>query len=253
MDIIWDISEEDIGRIKLLVRRYSHHEILRRRRMVNIAGDRPAIRIERFWHALTLALLTTQQRSGPGSAVKTFLSRKPYPLAYKRCQQVRNVKEHVADAIREHGGIRRVDTIAENLACNLAVLLEGEWRRALAVLKGLETHRGYRPERKAARYFAATYNGLGPKQSRNLLQFMGLTRYEIPLDSRVAKWLNNFGFPLQISPRSLSDPDYYELALDGVQALCKEARVLPCILDAAIFVSFDEQGHRKQPGHPVSR
>jgi len=209
MDLIWDISDEDIQRVKQLVRRYNHHEILYLRRRVNIGGDRPAIRIERFWHALTLALLTTQQRSGPGSAVKTFLSRKPYPLAYRQCQRARDVKEHVANAIREHGGIRRVDTIAENLASNRAVLLEGEWRRAMAVLKDLETHRGYWPERKAARYFAATYKGLGPKQSRNLLQFIGLTRYEIPLDSRVAKWLNNFGYPLQISPRSLSDPDYY--------------------------------------------
>jgi len=32
--------------------------------------------------------------------------------------------------------------------------------------------------------------GIGPKQSRNLRQALGLLRYEIPIDSRIVKWLN---------------------------------------------------------------
>jgi hypothetical protein len=46
------------------------------------------------------------------------------------------------------------------------------------------------PERIVARVLDEQLRGIGPKQSRNLLQELGLTRYEIPLDSRVAGWLN---------------------------------------------------------------
>ena len=38
-------------------------------------------------------------------------------------------------------------------------------------------------ERQAADYFADHFAGFGPKQSRNLLQSLGLARYEVPIDS----------------------------------------------------------------------
>ncbi|MGH9436026.1 MAG: hypothetical protein ACRD06_08515, partial [Terriglobia bacterium] len=82
-----------------------------------------------------------------------------------------------------------------------------------------------------------TLEGLGPKQSRNLWQWLGLTRYEIPLDSRVAAWINkNLDPPVKIDPKELSVPARYESVLDHVQALCDAAGVLPCLLDAAAFV-----------------
>ena len=43
-----------------------------------------------------------------------------------------------------------------------------------------------RRERETARWIASRLVGFGPKQSRNLLQSLGLGRYEIPLDSRFA-------------------------------------------------------------------
>jgi hypothetical protein len=84
--------------------------------------------------------------------------------------------------------------------------------------------------------------GLGPKQRRNVLQTLGLTRYEIPLDSRLTKWLNDFGFPLKLSANSLSDLAVYELVEEGFHALCARIDVLPCLMDAAIFASFDPKG-----------
>ena len=40
--------------------------------------------------------------------------------------------------------------------------------------------------------------------------------------------------------RPLSDKGYYHFVSDGIQELCLKANVYPCILDAAIFSSFDE-------------
>jgi hypothetical protein len=67
------------------------------------------------------------------------------------------------------------------------------------------------------------------------------TRYEIPIDSKVTGWLNEFGFPIRLSAQALSDPNYFGFVSDGVQALCKKAGVLPCVLDAAVFSSFDAE------------
>ena len=56
---------------------------------------------------------------------------------------------------------------------------------------------------------ASVGKGIGPTRARNLLQSLGLTRYEIPLDSRVVRWLRDrLGW--NIGMESLSRPEYYE-------------------------------------------
>ena len=86
-----------------------------------------------------------------------------------------------------------------------------------------------------AEYVRETFAGFGPKQSRNLLQALNLTRHEIPIDSRIIGWLNKFGFPVRLHAAALSDINYYNFVSDGVQQLCAKSGVLPCVLDAAIF------------------
>jgi thermostable 8-oxoguanine DNA glycosylase len=95
-------------------------------------------------------------------------------------------------------------------------------------------------EREVAEFLSTKLRGIGLKQSRNLLQMLGLTRYEIPLDSRVVKWLNGIGFPF--GREALSDPRFYTCVLDLIRELCDRAGTYPCVLDAAIFVSFDPEG-----------
>jgi thermostable 8-oxoguanine DNA glycosylase len=82
--------------------------------------------------------------------------------------------------------------------------------------------------------------GFGPKQSRSLLQELGLTRYEIPIDVRITKWLNDFGFPVTLSGDASSDRNYYRFVSEGIRELCKACRIYPCLLDAAIFSSYDK-------------
>ena len=63
---------------------------------------------------------------------------------------------------------------------------------------------------------ASVGKGVGPTQARNLLQSLGLTWYEIPLDSRVVRWLRDrLGW--NISMKSLIRPEYYEDLLDRVR------------------------------------
>ena len=109
----------------------------------------------------------------------------------------------------------------------------------MQVLNDLRRNQTAASDRKAAAFIDDNFEGFGPKQSRNLLQSLGLSRYEIPIDSRITKWLNDFGFPVRLSATGLSDRNYYNFVSSGFQQLCKEAKVLPCVLDAAIFSSFD--------------
>ena len=95
-------------------------------------------------------------------------------------------------------------------------------------------------ERKSAELIIDNLKGFGPKQSRNLLQSLGLTKIEIPVDSRIIKWLTAFGFPLKLSATALSDESYYNFVLVGFQRICEACDIFPCVMDAAIFSSFDE-------------
>ena len=96
-------------------------------------------------------------------------------------------------------------------------------------------------EREAARYAAINLQGIGPKQSRNLWQWLGLTRYETPLDSRVVNWINE-NLSIKVEYERLYDDAYYDSVMDYVQQLCSAAGVLPCVWDAAAFDNSDSAG-----------
>ena len=49
------------------------------------------------------------------------------------------------------------------------------------------------------------------------------------------------GFAFILSASGLSDERYYRLVMDGVQKGCLESGVYPCVLDASIFSSYDEE------------
>jgi hypothetical protein len=199
-----------------------------------------------FWEALVSALLTTQQRAGPRSPVTRFIRSQPFPLRLNVCLESHDCRHLVESTIETFGGIRRAPSIATEVASNLAWLEAGGWSDLLPRLRELEKEPGWQEEREAARALASRLSGIGPKQSRNVLQMLGLTRYETPLDSRVTKWLEDFGFPVRVSATALADEAYYEFAADGFRALCTEADVVPCLMDAAIFVSFDKEAYSEE-------
>lgn len=66
-----------------------------------------------------------------------------------------------------------------------------------------------------------------------------MTRYEIPLDRRIIKWLKkNAGLPVTIAAESLANPGCYDLVMSAIHALCAAA-VLPCVFDAAVSAGYD--------------
>jgi hypothetical protein len=184
-------------------------------------------------------LLTTQQRAGPDSAVSQFNGTKPFPLNYTRCQQQNNLEKFAERTLTTYGGIRRSPTLAKEIRENFQYLQNGGWNEVDETIAELERNQALEAEIEAADFVDSRLKGFGPKQSRNLLQGLGLTKYEIPIDSRITKWLNEFGFPIKLSAAPLGDINYYRFVSEGFQQLCEACDIYPCLLDAAIFSSYD--------------
>jgi len=151
--------------------------------------------------------------------------------------------DELESILKKKGGIRFSTRISEDLAKNRKILKQswGELQSLIGNLSDCKKHRKKQIEReRKAATSLQTFHGIGPKQSRNMLQMLGLARYEIPLDSRVCKWLNKHEiFPFSVNAQLLADQDFYEFILSCIQRVCSEAKVFPCMFDQAVFSSKD--------------
>lgn len=238
MNIEWVIEDEDIVKVKELYEEYHTNPFVEMRISRNNHTTYPAITKPIFWRQLIACLLTTQQRSGPNSGVGRLLRSPTTLLDYEACHSSDNLKELVIGTLSEYG-LRRANKISEEVETNILNLTDELWSSIIEVIEELGENRTILNERKLAILIKSSFKGIGPKQSRNLIQSLGLTLYEIPLDSRICKWLNENILSIQLSPTALSDENYYTFIEDGIHLLCREADILPSTLDACIFASFD--------------
>ena len=242
MQFQWIIDQGDIERVQSFMGKWESDCFVRRRRERNLADRKQPVTREQFWGGVYACLLTTQQRSGPDKPVSKFISLDPSPLELGACEAQTDLNGYVTKTLSRFGGLRRWKVIGKELETNLPLIQGDAWAGVAERLEEVRRSQTAESERAAARFISGTFRGFGPKQSRNLLQYLALSRYEIPLDSRVTKWLRAFGFPLGLSAQLLGDGDYYEFLLDGIQEICRRANVWPCMLDAAIFASYDNGG-----------
>lgn len=239
MKLVWEIAPAEIDAVKAFFEKHRQNRFVQNRLKRNVEKARDEFSKEVFWYAMLSCLLTTQQRSGPNSSVTRFISQNPFPLSYSACKKARDLAPFIERALKEFGGIRFAPTISKQAKANLSWLEKGEWTTIEKIIQDLLVEQSPQSERKAAEIVMKNLEGFGPKQARNLLQAIGIAMYEIPIDSRIVRWLNDFGFPLKLTATALADSNYYNFVLDGVQKLCAAAGIYPCLLDAAIFSSTD--------------
>lgn len=242
MRLDWVIDATDVAKVKAFVASRKADPFVRNRRTRNLGPRRPHITRRKAWMTMIGCLLTTQQRSGPGQPVKRFLDSSPFPLPYERCRGPLKGETFILKTLSQFGGIRRSTTIAGQAASNLRLLEDGHWETLLSESRRVDAAKDAAVERSVARYIAETFHGFGPKQSRNFLQWLGVSRYEIPIDSRITKWLNDELLTFRLNAALLADAEYYDMVSDGIIKLSRMAGVFPCVLDAAVFSSFDKAG-----------
>lgn len=242
MKIIWQVDAEDIAKVKEFFDLHRDNAFVKMRIATNLKDDKPPVTKELFWEVMIACLLTTQQRSGPGSAVTRFISTSPCLLRHELCQRQADLDVFVTKLLSDFGGLRRSTTIGREAKANWTYLEGGDWEATLEVLERVRLNPSPDTERHAARFVDENFSGFGPKQSRNLLQGLRLSRYEVPIDSRIIKWLNDFCFLIRLTANALGDRNYFEFVSDGFQRLAEACGIALCILDAAIFSIFDDGG-----------
>lgn len=240
MRLLWEFDPEDIARVRAFYEEHCDNPFVKARIATNLRADKPPISKDEFWDRMAGCLLTTQQRSGPRSPVTMFLLTKPFPLNYSSCAKQDDLAEFARTVLTDFGGLRRSTIIGKELAENISFLRDGGWEPTLGHLDDLRANSSPETEKRVAAFIDDNFKGFGPKQSRNLLQALGLSKFEIPIDSRITKWLNAVGFPVKLTANALQDRNYYNFVSDGFQKLCEACDITPCVLDAAIFSSFDE-------------
>lgn len=241
MKIIWRIDDSDIQKVKVFYERQKENPFVFNRIQRNVKRNFPNVTKDIFWKELITCLLTTQQRSGPNSPVTKFICTKPFPLDYSICKYQQDLQTFIENTITNFRGIRRGKSISEAASLNYVWLNNERWQQIFEMVEDLKRKSTKEAELKAVDTIIDNLKGFGPKQSRNLLQGLGLTRYEVPIDSRITKWLNAFGFPIVLSATALADRNYFNFVSDGFQEICKACDIFPCVLDAAIFSSFDNE------------
>ena len=237
MDIIWDINDNDISRVNDFVARHQNAFVAYR---ISKNINRQTIRVDKnsILKSLIMCLLTSQQRSGPNSPIGIFLRQQPFPLTEEVISTESNIENFIQTTLKRNRLNRFINKIPNYFATNYDRLIKNNWA-VLKTIESLSEQSTKESERIIADNLNDTLIGFGPKQSRNFLQALGLTKFEIPIDSRITDWLNEFGFPVTLKSTALQDKDYYHFVSDGIQILCDRAGIYPCVLDAVIFSSFD--------------
>lgn len=234
----WVFTPAIVQRVKALVEQQKDMPFVRQRVRRNLAEDKPKVEKSEFWKQLVVCILTSRQRSGPDSPVAKLSGSDPFVLSYERCAGQADMVSYVKGQLSKFGVTRFTEKIPAFLKTNLEEFDSGLWDKTSQELEELRAKQDQRTERRTASFIETNYSGIGPKQARNVLQCVGLTRYEIPIDSRIEGWFKRLGWPFEYK---LSGKGYCYI-MDDIQELCRECGVLPCVLDASIFNSVDGDG-----------
>jgi len=239
MEFQWIIRASHKKAYQDFIDQYKDHDFVRSRVARNIKHVDVTISKGIFWEALLGCFLTTQQRSGKGSRVELFLKSGDALLDVDHCLKLSNLK-NVAETSLAKNGLRRTERIAAEIDHAATQLKTVGWHHIRSQLETIASHTTANKERIVAHFLKEHFLGLGPKQSRNLIQWMGLSKYEIPLDSRMVKVLRDLTFPVPLSPTALADEGYYCFIEDAIQLLMAQINVYPCVFDACAFASFEK-------------
>lgn len=236
----WEINETDLKRWRELVKQNEHKPLPIKRYRRNVKRSDIDLSKHAVWQAIVGCQVTTQQRSGPGSGVQKFLDSGTPVLNPTECRKAVDFSKLIVNECTK-AGLRRGNKIASYLTGIFDYLETGGWTILLAQLATLRTHTTLNKERAVVSYILGEkrFPGLGQKQARNFIQWLGLSRYEIPIDSRVLKCMTELGVNFVPRATALGDEIVYLFVQGALQELAKKIGIYPCQLDACIFASFD--------------
>lgn len=237
------IEDSDLARVCRVIEDQRNDGFVIERRRKNLTRKDIAIDIEQFWQNSILCIFSSVQRAGPNSHLVYFMKQSPFPLSLHEFHQAQDKLSLCQRALAQWPGIRFRNRRTEYIIENYNIITDRNfWTTIQSFFESMKGGNRKLVERQCANFISDKLKGFGPKQSRNLLQALGVSRYEVPIDSRILRWFdqNNFIFPF--SQSALSDERLYSFILDQIQHICEMIEEYPCILDASIFSTYDNGG-----------
>lgn len=234
----WKISDGFLSNIRKIVDTNINSRIVKERFEKNINRKRDKLSKNEIWYVLIGCHITSNQKSGKGSPAEKFLNSNNRILDYKKIIDLD--LNDIAKELSKYQ-IRFNQRIARQLIEILTILEKGEWNNLIFQLKTLVPQHSREDEIKVINYLLGDGKlvGIGQKQARNFLQWLGLSIYEVPIDTRVCKILKSCGCNFVPNGVGLQDGTVYRYMEDGINVLAEKLGIKPCILDACMFNSLE--------------
>ena len=232
-------SKSVIKRYKKLIEENKNLPKVIERKTLNLDTPRKDLRIDEeiFWEKLVVGIVTSNAKSNSAFRKKLDDSRiLKYEVVKKELKDLESICERL-----EKYKIGHYERNSTALLIDLE-RLDKNWMETEKHLKTLQYDTTLEKERKVAEYLTDVFHQIGPKQSRNIIQMLGLSRYVVPLDSRMDKTINEYGgIVLPEKQKPYSREDSYRVIEDQINDLCCELDIYPCLFDSCVFWSKDDE------------
>jgi thermostable 8-oxoguanine DNA glycosylase len=238
MELIWKLSDSDINRIRDFVKKYKNpnvEKIINR----NIDHVNRVIDKDSLLRAMLICLMSSEADSYPESKIEQIFRKKPFLLSYEYLFKVSNIEYAFQETFQTFGVTKYLKKFPRYFSTNFDFLVETNWDLESEINRSFEHELTKYDERKLADRVDKSFKGFGSKEARSFLLALGVTKYEIPIDYKLIKWLKNSDFPIKFSKIALQDILFYHFVSDGIQKLCEISEIYPCVLYASIISSSE--------------
>jgi thermostable 8-oxoguanine DNA glycosylase len=238
MELTWKLSDSDINRIRDFVKKYRNPDV---EKVIdkNIKHIDRVIDKDSLLRAMLICLMSSETNSYPESKIEQILNKKPFLLSCQYLFKVSNIEYAFQETFQTFGVTKYLKKVPRYFSTNFDFLVETNWDLESEINRSLEHELTKYDERTLADRVDRSFKGFGSKEARSFLLALGVTKYEIPIDYKLLKWLNNFDFPIKFSKIALQDILFYHFVSDGIQKLCEISEIYPCVLYASIVSSSD--------------
>ena len=196
---------------------------------------RPLLTTQLFWSELVKTINTTQTKSvGKNNPMDRWIKNDNYKVKDWNWVSDKTDENLIKQAVEEfeNSKIRYANGKSKYVPKNRNFILKNEIK-LLKEIERIEIGNKY-SEREGVDFLKENLVGLGLKQSRNLLQDLGRSQYQVPIDSRVIKQLEKSG--IEIGKINLSSEAHYLKLQETIWAISEKIGVLPCVFDAFAFI-----------------
>lgn len=231
-----------LNKYKKLINEYKDDPHVQKRNKRNVMRKDIKITEDEFWKALAIAILSTQSKNNEE------FGKNRRELGIDDYEKMKTCKD-IPNCVRKLKGIRYTNKKPESIARCMDILQE-KWEEIKKYLETIRSSTTLEKEREVADYLRKTFKGnqIGLKQSRNIIQMLGLSQYVIPLDSRVMKVLKaNGGIKEPAQKKPLQSRAGYCAIEDQINDLCAKLNgqcgnfvVKPCNFDICAFISEEK-------------